>query len=79
MPVLERPAAEQAMSERVRQATQRLSTEFKAHFKPQDVERLADEWLAAYKTAPVLEFVPLLVERFTRERLLASMQRQPAR
>lgn len=79
MTVLERPAAEQAMSDRVRQATQRLSTEFGSHFTPQDVERVADETLADYKTAPVLEFVPLLVERFTRERLLASLQGHPAR
>lgn len=73
MPVLERPA-EEATSERIRQATRRLSTEFGAHFTPQDVELVAEEWLALYKTAPVLEFLPLLVERFTRERLRASMQ-----
>lgn len=79
MAVLERPAAEQALSERVRQATKRLSGEFGAHFTPQDVERVADEWLAVYRTAPVIEFLPLLLERFTRERLLASLQGQPAR
>jgi hypothetical protein len=78
MTVLERPAAEEATSERIRQATQRLSAEFGEHFTPQDVERFAEEWLAAYKTAPVIEFLPLLVERFTRERLLTSMQGQPA-
>lgn len=78
MTILERPAAEQATSERIRQATERLFAEFGAHFTPQDVEQFAEEWLAAYKKAPVLEFLPLLVERFTRERLLASMQRQPA-
>ena len=78
MTVLERPAAEEATSDRIRQATQRLSNEFGSHFTPQDVERVADEWLAAHKQAPVLEFLPLLVERFTRERLLASMQGQPA-
>ena len=78
MTVLERPAAEEAVSERIRQATQRLSTEFGDHFQPRDVEQVAEEWLAAYKTAPVLDFLPLLVERFTRERLLASMEVQPA-
>jgi hypothetical protein len=79
MTVLERPAAEEATSERIRQATQRLSAEFGAHFTPQDVEKFADEWLAAYKQAPVIEFLPLLVERFTRERLRASLQGQPTR
>lgn len=79
MTVLERPAAEEATSERIRQATQRLSPEFGAHFTPQDVEQFAEEWLAAYKQAPVIEFLPLLVERFTRERLRASLQGQPVR
>ena len=78
MTVLERPAAEEATSERIRQATKRLSTEFGEHFTQEDVEQFAEEWLATYKAAPVLEFLPLLVERFTRERLLASMQRQTA-
>jgi hypothetical protein len=78
MTVPEHPDAEEAKSERIRQATQRLATEFGAHFTPQDVEQFAEEWLSAYRTAPVLEFLPLLVERFTRERLLASLQGQPA-
>ena len=74
MPVPEPAAAEQALSERIRQTTQRLSTEFSGRFTAQAVEEVALESLERYRSAPVLEFVPLLVERFTRERLLASLQ-----
>ncbi|MEO8456367.1 MAG: hypothetical protein ABI559_01015 [Chloroflexota bacterium] len=76
MPALVTPASAQAVSDRIRQATERLSTEFAPQIEPQVVEQVANEWLAPYKTAPVVEFLPLLVERFTRERLLARLQGQ---
>ena len=76
MTVLERPAAEQALAERIREAAKRLSTEFQGHFTDQAIEQCTLESLEAYKAAPVLEFVPLLVERMTRERLMASLQGQ---
>jgi hypothetical protein len=76
MPVLERPAAEQALAERIRAATKRLSTEFRGYFTDQAIEQCTLESLEPYRVAPVLEFVPLLVERMARERLIASLQGQ---
>ena len=76
MTVLERSDAEEALAERIRVATQRLSTEFQGHFTPQAIEQCALESLEQYRAAPVLEFVPLLVERFARERLMASLHGQ---
>jgi hypothetical protein len=78
MTVLERPASEEAVTQRIHEATVRLSKEFSGRFSQQDVERVADEWLAQHKEAPVVEFLPLLLERFTRERLL-TLQAQAAR
>ena len=76
MTVLERPAAEQALAERIREATKRLSTEFQGYFTDQAIEQCTLESLEPYRAAPVLEFVPLLVERMARERLIASLQGQ---
>ena len=76
MSVLERPDAKEALAQRIREATQRLSNEFQGRLTPQAVEKCAQESLERYKAAPVLEFVPLLVERQTRERLIASLQAQ---
>jgi hypothetical protein len=76
MTVLERPDAEEALAERIRAATKRLSTEFQGHFTPQDIEQCTLESLEQYRAAPVLEFVPLLVERYARERLMASLHGQ---
>ncbi len=74
MTVLERPDAEEALAARIREATKRLSTEFQGHVTPQAVEQCTLESLEQYRAAPVLEFVPLLVERFVRQRLIASLQ-----
>jgi hypothetical protein len=76
MPTLDTPAQSQAVSERIQQVKQRLTNELQAQFSPQDIDAAADEFLAAYQTAPVMDFLPLFVERFTRERLLARLQGQ---
>jgi hypothetical protein len=62
-----------SVTTRIREATERLSAEFQRYYTQQDVERTAQEWLAAYEGAPVVEFLPLLVERFTREQLVAKL------
>ncbi len=76
MTVLERPDAEEALAKRVREATKRLATEFQGQFTQQMIEQCAMESLEQYKGARVLEFVPLLVERIARERLMASLHAQ---
>jgi hypothetical protein len=62
-----------SISERITAATQRLTKEFSGYFPPQVVEDVARESLQSYEKAVVLDFVPLFVERFTRERLKASI------
>ena len=76
MTVMEHPDAEEALASRIREATKRLSTEFQGRFTPQAVEQCTLESLEQYRAAPVLAFVPLLVERFARQRLIASLQGQ---
>jgi hypothetical protein len=76
MTVRERPAAEQALAERIREAIKRLSTEFRGDFTDQTIEQCTLESLEPYRAAPVLELVPLLVERMARERLMATLQGQ---
>jgi len=76
MTVLERPAAEQALAERIRAATNRLPTGLRSYFTGQAIEQCTLESLEPYRAAPVLEFVPLLIERMARERLMASLQGQ---
>lgn len=70
------PAAEDAIAERIRQTSERLVAEFGSRVTPQVVQQITQESLERYKAAPVIEFVPLLVERFTRERLIATLQSQ---
>jgi hypothetical protein len=74
MTVRERPDAEEALAARIREATERLSTEFQGHFTPQAVEQCTLESLEQYRAAPVLEFVPLLVERFARQGSLRAFR-----
>jgi len=76
MTVLERPDAEEVLAASIREATKRLSTEFQGYFTDQAIEPCTLESLEPYRAAPVLEFVPLLVERMARERLMSSLQRQ---
>jgi hypothetical protein len=61
------------LSERITATTQRLAAEFSGYFTPQAVEDIARQSLERYQHAVVLDFVPLFVERYTRERLKASI------
>ena len=62
-----------SLSDRIREMNQRLVAEFGARVAPQDVERVTQESLNTYRTAAVLDFVPLLVERTARAKLQAGL------
>lgn len=62
-----------SISERITAATQRLTQEFSGYFPPQVVEDMAQQSLRIYEQAVITDFVPLFVERYTRERLRASI------
>ena len=53
---------------------QRLIAEFQAKVSVQIIEELAGHSLAAFRNATVQDFVPLFVERATRERLQAQFK-----
>jgi len=72
------PAPENPLSERIQDAQRRLADEFSAYVSPQDVERLAMESLQPFRNAPVQDFVPLFVERETRQRLLRGLSQAQA-
>jgi arsenate reductase len=59
---------------RIDDAVDRLADEFRGTFGPETVAKCALQSLKAFQQARLLEFVPLLTYRFTRERLLALAQ-----
>ena len=71
-------AAEDSLSDRITATTQRLAAEFSGHFAPETVEDAARKSLQSYEHAAVLDFVPLFVERYTREMLKASISQPRA-
>ncbi len=62
--------SESALNTRVLEAAARLAAEFKGVFTPQAVELLTQNTFDTFRQARITEFVPLLVYRDTRERLL---------
>ncbi len=68
--------AEDSLSERISETTQRLAAEFGGRISPEVIEDAARKSLASYQQASVLDFVPLFVERYTRESLRASLAQQ---
>lgn len=58
----------------VRRAAQRLVDEFSGIFSKETVDRFVSESLTAFSGAKFDDFIPLFVQRFTRERLLAHAQ-----
>jgi hypothetical protein len=52
-------------------ATARLAEEFAGTASPETVQRVVDENVAYFSKARVQNFVPIFVERFTRQRLRA--------
>lgn len=78
MTVPAQSAADDSLSERISETTQRLAAEFSGQFSQEDIETAARRSLASYKHASVLDFVPLFVERYTRETLRASISQPRA-
>jgi len=62
------------LNARIDEAVDRLADEFKGIFSPETVSRSAFESLEAFERSRLVEFVPLLSYRFTRERLRALAQ-----
>lgn len=78
MTVPAHPAADGSLSDRITATAQRLAAEFSGFFSPETVEDAARKSLQSYQHAVVLDFVPLFVERYTRETLKASIGRPRA-
>jgi hypothetical protein len=78
MTVPVRPAADDPLSESISETAQRLAAEFGGQFSREDIEEAALRSLASYQHASVLDFVPLFVERYTRETLRAAIGRTRA-
>ena len=68
--------AEDSLSERITETTQRLAAEFGGRFTAADIEDAARKYFDSYAQASVVDFVPLFVERYTRETLRASLIQQ---
>jgi protein-tyrosine-phosphatase len=59
---------------RIRREVETLAGEFEGIFAIETIQRVADDCLERFRNALVVEYVPLLVYRFTRERLRAQAQ-----
>jgi arsenate reductase (thioredoxin) len=59
---------------RIDEAVDRLTAEFKGTFSQETISKCAFESLQAFEQARLVEFIPLLTYRFTRERLMALAQ-----
>ena len=78
MTVPAHPAADDSLSERITATTQRLAAEFNGHIPAETVEDVTRKSFQSYEHAAVLDFVPLFVERFTRETLRARIGQSQA-
>jgi arsenate reductase (thioredoxin) len=58
----------------IRRILNRLHTEFRGTFSPETIDRFFEESFGHLEGARVQSFVPLLAERFARERLQATAQ-----
>jgi arsenate reductase len=62
------------LDSRIADAAARLNDEFKGVFAPETIKRCATDSARRFHDSPIIEYVPLLVYRFTRERLRAMAQ-----
>lgn len=74
MPAPESALSTHALGERTEDTKQGLIAEFQAKVSVQIIEELAGHSLAGFRNATVQDFVPLFVERATRERLQAQFK-----
>jgi len=68
------PASPQAFA----RSLERLNQEFRGIFSPETIERYANESIDRLSGARITDFLPLFVDRFSRERLRALAQAQGA-
>jgi hypothetical protein len=68
-----RTARTPTLEDRIRDVHSRLASEFQGYFSSDEIARFAGESFAPYHQARIKDFVPLLVARQTRERLLAQL------
>lgn len=67
--------AEDSLSERISETAQRLAEEFSGQVPAETIQDIARKSFQSYEHAAVLDFVPLFVERATRETLRASIRK----
>jgi protein-tyrosine-phosphatase len=69
------PAEEAELKHRIAREAESLYDEFKGIFSPETINRYVDESFAAFRNRPrVVDFVPVFVRRWSRERLRALGQ-----
>ncbi|MCC6178203.1 MAG: ArsR family transcriptional regulator [Chloroflexi bacterium] len=68
------PSIIEARERLIRRATDRLADEFRGTFSEATIERYVRESLQALEGSRVVDFVPIFVDRFSRERLRALAQ-----
>jgi Protein-tyrosine-phosphatase-like, N-terminal domain len=59
------------MRQVIEHGTSRLSEEFSGQFEPETVQRVVSECYTSLREAKATNFLPLFLERFTRQRLKA--------
>ncbi len=74
MTALEPSAPADVLAERIEYAKRRLAQEFQLVVSAQAIDEITNQSLAAFRNATVRDFVPLFVERETRERLQARLR-----
>jgi protein-tyrosine-phosphatase len=72
-------AGQPGLQARVIEAANQLAAEFRGTFSPQTVELLTRRTFDSFSSARITEFVPLLVYRDTRERLLSIARTKAVR
>jgi protein-tyrosine-phosphatase len=65
---------ERSLLERIDESAETLVEEFQGVYSPETVRRCLQESAAQFEGAPIIQFVPVLAYRFTRERLSARAQ-----
>jgi hypothetical protein len=59
-----------SFSDRLRETTDRLVMEFGNALPPETIQQVVDEYHKSFTDTRIADFVPLLVHRYSRERLI---------
>lgn len=74
MTASELSAPTDALAERIDNTKRRLAREFQSVVSARVIDEITQQSFAAYRNARVPDFIPLFVERETRERLQARLR-----